>query len=830
MSLLNKSRSLQNKKEKSAWFTFAICCLTAALIFLPFVLIDKGLFQYCGDFNSQQMPFYHYANDFVKNSNGQYSWESDLGGSFINTFSFYLVGSPFFWLSSLFPTTWAPYFLVPLLVLKFGVCGAGAHLYLRRYAKTDKFTVIAACLYAFSGFTVYNVFFNHFVDCIALFPFLLWSLDEFVYEKRRGLFPVFVAINLLNNYFFFVGQVVFLVLYFIFKVVTREYKIKFTEFLLLAFESLLGCAMGFILCLPTLYSLMDNPRTVNYATGWSAIMYYRVQQYFAIATSILLPPDPPYLPALYTEGSLKWTSMTAFLPLLSIAGVVAYWRAHRKSFLNKILFTSLVMAMVPALNSSFYAMNSSYYARWYYMPVLMMCLASLHALEDEEIDLLGGVKTTFILTAVLVVFGIIPVETDGVWSLGVANEPAQYWLSLCTALLALLVCMLVVKWYRRRKNFAKIMLVCVLAFSVLYSVAHISIGKFPQWEGDKNLRSQAVEATQEIAWPEGFYRIDAYECYENMGLFTRKPCIRFFNSTITPSIMNFYPEVDVKRDVSSKPDYDIYALRGLLSVEYTMMPLDKQDAFTTENQQYGWQPAWQDATYAYYKNTNYIPIGFTYDQYVSMTALDSVAKRQRSNMLVRAIGLSDEQIEKYGYLYLQGEAATADLTYNAYVTDAANRRQSAADSFIADNTGFTAHITLNKENLVFFSVPYEEGFTAYVNGVQTEIENVSYGLCAVLAPAGECEIVFVYETPGLAVSTLVTFIGIAVWVWYILLLWFLRRRKAQRPATPQYEARIMAQQPPVADTLPTPAQMNTAAQTAAEEAPMPPPQNNGENL
>ena len=33
------------------------CALTAALIFLPFYLLDGGFFHYAGDFNSQQISF-----------------------------------------------------------------------------------------------------------------------------------------------------------------------------------------------------------------------------------------------------------------------------------------------------------------------------------------------------------------------------------------------------------------------------------------------------------------------------------------------------------------------------------------------------------------------------------------------------------------------------------------------------------------------------------------------------------------------------------------------------------------------------------------------------
>ena len=240
--------SLHSKKMRSGYLlAFGYSALAAALIFLPFFIVDGGFFQNAGDYNSQQISFYHYMNEFVKTSAGQWSWETDLGSSAVNSYSFYLLGSPFFWLSCLFPASWSPYLMTPLFILKFSVAGLGAYTWLRRYAQTRNGAVLGACLYALSGFMIYNTFFNHFLDCVALFPFLLWALDEFVYEKRRAVFPVLVAINLLNNYFFCAGQIVFLFLYFFIKLWSGAYRISVKEFLLLAFESLLGCAMGCVL-------------------------------------------------------------------------------------------------------------------------------------------------------------------------------------------------------------------------------------------------------------------------------------------------------------------------------------------------------------------------------------------------------------------------------------------------------------------------------------------------------------------------------------------------------------------------------------------------------
>ena len=236
--------------------TMLLCALTAAVFFLPFYLIDGGFFHYAGDFNSQQISFYRYMNGFIKGggypdgmagaARNTFSWATDLGSGAMNAYSFYLYGSPFFWLSLIFPQNWLPYLMVPLLILKFAVAGGGAYRYLCRYVRRTDYAMLGACLYAFSGFSVYNVFFNHFVDVVALFPWMLWALDETLYEQEKhyGLFAFWVGVNLLNNYFFFIGQVIFLVIYFICKLTAGDFPMNLRLFARLAFESLLGAALA----------------------------------------------------------------------------------------------------------------------------------------------------------------------------------------------------------------------------------------------------------------------------------------------------------------------------------------------------------------------------------------------------------------------------------------------------------------------------------------------------------------------------------------------------------------------------------------------------------
>ena len=122
-----------------------------------------GYFHYAGDFNDQQINFYRYANAFVKNG-GSFSWATDLGSGFVNSYSFYLLGSPFFWLSMVVPARLMPWAMVPLLCLKMAVAGGGGYLWARRWVRDETWSMLAGCLYAFSGFSIYNIFFNHFLD------------------------------------------------------------------------------------------------------------------------------------------------------------------------------------------------------------------------------------------------------------------------------------------------------------------------------------------------------------------------------------------------------------------------------------------------------------------------------------------------------------------------------------------------------------------------------------------------------------------------------------------------------------------------------------------
>ena len=380
----NKRAVLKPQKEKRL-STFILALLTAAAFFVPYMIMAEGYFTFYGDFNVQQIPFYQMCHKAIREGNMGWNWLTDLGANFIGSYSFYLLGSPFFWITLPFPNSFVPYLMGPLLILKFACAALTGYLYIRRFTKTPNAAQIGGLLYAFSGFSVYNVFFNHFHEAIILFPLLLLALELLITENRRGIFALAVALCAVSNYFFFFGMVVFCVIYFFVRLFSRAVRVTFARFITLVFEAVIGVALAAVLLYPSILAILGNSRISEMQLGWNAIMYGKEQIYLNVIECFFFPPDLPARPVFFPGANVKWSSLGGWMPIFSMVGVFAFFMNRKGIWLKRMIGICTFMALVPVLNSAFYAFNTAYYARWYYMPVLMMCLATCMAVERKDI-------------------------------------------------------------------------------------------------------------------------------------------------------------------------------------------------------------------------------------------------------------------------------------------------------------------------------------------------------------------------------------------------------------------------------------------------------------
>lgn len=787
-----------NQEKKYYLKAFLIALIMAVVLLLPFVIIDGGYFVYYGDYNAQQIPFYKLCINAVQSGNMGWSWQTDLGANFIGSYSFYTLGSPFFWFAALFPVSVSQYLMAPLLALKIALSSLFAFIYIRRFVTNPNNALIGGILYAFSGFSLYNIFFNHFHEAIVFFPLLLTGLEEAVVNKRRGAFALAVALNAFVNYFFFIGECIFLVIYFVVRLcMSKEFRIGARDFFCLAAESILGVMLAGILFVPSIYQVLDVPRSTQILNGWNFLFYGNQSRYGLILEGLFFPPEIPARTNMFTEANAKWSSVALYLPLFSMAGVIAFVKDAKKHWARVLLPICLVMALIPGLNAAFVLFNNNFYTRWFYMPELICCLATVYTLEHSEIDLKFGWKACCVVSGVMTVLVLFFPMTrttevtneDGVTEqikdivpriLNDFNPAVLINIALCAGMLAVLGVVI-----RQRKKvssaaFRERLLTVTIICSMMLGYYFVAYGRIlGPYIGAYN---KTVNAKIEIDDIE-FYRIEAPDEMNNVNMLWDMSSLQSFTSIIPSSTFELYDLLDIERSVNSKPETAHYALRSLTRVKYLILPSDysddKREDVLEDLRTFSFLKS--SNGYDIYENEYVMPMGTAYDEYVLN---DDVKKASQGELLmIGSVALTEEQAEKYADLLTpvdSGEVRDSSLTYERFKTEVAERNELGVLQFSVNNSGFTAMTNYDRERLVAFSVPYDSGWSAKVSGEEVEIEKVNGGFMGIRVGAGIKEIEFTYKTPGLTQGIICTAAGAVILAVYLVFVYVFARSRPNR--------------------------------------------------
>ncbi|MDE5861604.1 MAG: YfhO family protein, partial [Ruminococcus sp.] len=606
------SLKLRHTEEKYLTaFLMGFVCLLVSVI--PVMIMDGGYFIYYGDFNAQQIPFYNLANDAVRNRQFGWNWYTDLGSDLMTSYSFYLIGSPFFWLSTLLPRSLVTLSIPFLLALKHGVASLTAYAYIRKFVRSKNSALIGAMLYSFSGFQVYNIFFNHFQDVTAFFPLMLIAMEENINNNRKGIFALSVSLMAFINYYFFTGQAVFLIVYYLFRMKCTDFNTSWKKFWLLCLEAVAGTMIAGIILLPTAIAIMGNYRVSEHLYGQNVVLYSDKTRIARIIQTFFMPVDVPARPNLFDSDHAKWSSIGGYLPLFSMTGVITFFRTHKKHWAVKISVLCIICAFIPILNSAFYMLNASYYARWYYMPILIFSMMTARTFDEKDVDVTPAIKICAVMLTAYGLISCIPEKKNDKLSFFTMPRDILYFvLTLAIAVVFLITTGYI--FYRKKKKFPykRLAVCCTAGASVICVLTAVIYGANSQ-KNAKDYINSAIKGDDSIyenVSEDNFFRIDISEDRDNYPMIWGLPTMRAFQSVVESSIMNFYPEVDVQRDVASRPDRKHYTLRGLFSVKYYYQYKESIDEDTDIPKELtGFELVGENEYFDIYENKLYIPMG-----------------------------------------------------------------------------------------------------------------------------------------------------------------------------------------------------------------------------
>ncbi|MBO4933876.1 MAG: YfhO family protein [Clostridia bacterium] len=896
---------------------FLLAAGLALSVFLPVMIMTGGYQLFFGDFQLQQIPFYREINRAIHNGEFFWNWNTDMGVNTIASYSFYLLGSPFFLITLLFPSAWTTYLIAPLYCVKIGLAATGAFFVIRKRVSNKYFAYTGGILYAFSGFQMFNLVFNHFHDVVAFFPFVILAFDACIEEGKRGWLGIMVFLSSLYSYFFIPGVAVFVIIYYILRLIGKDLKFSFKNLCRASFEAVIGLVMAAVILMPTLMALSDFPRA-NESFGNNYYMWFfsATKRYFELARGMIFPPEIPGDLNFFHRGSdswiPNWTSTSAWLPLFSVTGVWAYLRTkkqHKRDWLSMLLVLCCVCSFVPVFNSVFLLFKSNYYTRWWYMAILFMAMATAIALDRRETNWKAGIKGTIIASAAIALpvglSGVVWVLTnpsnfekvDGVGDVlkGLEQYPDRFWLyvfflALCIAMVILLTRIMRPMYLRDLGSDesgtaaafevgAKKTEKAAEADADAHDAVILSEAKDPtpqadvsQKEGDSSPEglgmtetAAEIEAAETasrkrrffkrrkskrggkgqdfivrwsskkrygaavlamtclfafLAWTfyeqigyskafsPGFYeknylyaydsiklegmensRLENYDGVRNLSIFMHTPGLSSFHSVVPTSTIRFYDSMGIKRDVATAVPIEHGALRSLLSVRY-ILDDDKQRSLFEDR---GWlNYVGEIGTFDVWENNQFIPMGFCYDNVIPRRDYDSLNNESKSHILLAAMVVDDDRIDYFSRFMNDAPFYTLSYSELSHATNAEKRRATASKSWEFGKNSFTSVIDMARENYVFYSIPYDAGWTAYVDGVETEIERVNIGFMAVLVGEGEHTVEFKYVSPGVVTGAKVSAAAAGVFIVYLTADALLSRRRRRRNGREDARVRVTA--------------------------------------
>ena len=761
-----------------------IGAIIGIIAFTPFWLRHGGRYMEYGDYFLQYVPFIRELKRIVISGNLSWSWNSFLGDSFVGAYSYYTVFNPFAWIVALFPNDYTLYGTMFAIILKLAVSMISSMLYMRHFCKKDSYALIGALLYTFSGFTLVNTNFYFFLDVIAVFPFVMYGLEQLIRERKRRVYVLSLMLNAAINYYFFVSTVFLVIIYVVFRLELYKlssWKVQWKTFCCIAVYSVVGTGLAGIALVPSFYAILGSGKATE-SIGTGIELIYWPQKILEYLRTLIAPIESGRYHVFY--NSSVWSSTGVYLPVFGCICVLQ-WCFSKKDWLKKVCIFLVICYFVPVFNAAFNLFSSTVYTRWLYGMALIFSLVTAMTMEEIESSKRSINKKILLgVTVFAVVLLLVPTVIYLLYYFGISliNRFAsacatEYFMgySALGVMLILTAVNYIMLWFianTKKCTVRSITLIVTVACALNFVIYNAINYDFHATDYSNNYyyNKSLIEGKEET--DNHFeYRIDYPGQIANYGLFKNMPSVNYYNSLQNSKNSKFAQAVGIGDDLTdtillTPIEYGGYT-DALLSVKY-YYDYDQKGTVPV-----GFHYLKSENGVSIYENENYIPMGFIYNSYCLEEQLSDVSPEERARMMLQTmvIQAEDEKIVK-NYLTL-----STNMTVKKNLADmVAERKKNVCSHFAGTSRGFTAEINLEKNNIVFFSIPNDSGWEITVNGEPANIVDANYGLLGICCNAGNNTISATYHIQGGALGFVCSFVCLAAWV---LLEIFNRKEKSK---------------------------------------------------
>lgn len=265
-SKTKKFRLLDNNGSHipSGNITFIISFVIPVIIFIALYYI-KGIFPFgdnCylrSDMYHQYAPFYSELWNKLRNGEGlTYSWNIGMGTDFTSLFAYYLA-SPINWIIVLFPQKYMIEIMNSLIIIKLAASSLLITYYISKHFNTKNCSIaLFGLFYGFSGYVAAYSWNIMWLDCILLLPLIMLGLERLVNENKCFLYCISLGLCIYTNYYIAIMVCMSVVIYFVVLIIAydglKHHKIYIKKTLNWCIYSLLAGGLSACLLLPEMYT------------------------------------------------------------------------------------------------------------------------------------------------------------------------------------------------------------------------------------------------------------------------------------------------------------------------------------------------------------------------------------------------------------------------------------------------------------------------------------------------------------------------------------------------------------------------------------------------
>ena len=625
-----------------------ICMVTFFLCFFWFYKLHRS-FMWNVDGLYTHYNFLAYMGEYLRTCirnflHGNFSipaWDFSLGyGVDIITTLYARFGDPLNYLSVFFSRENTELLHNFLAVLRIYLAGLSFSAYCF-YHKRDRYsTLIGSLIYCFCGVVFWaGVRHLYFMTPMMYFPLLVLGAEKILNKEKPYLFTIMVFLSAISNFYFFYMMTI---LVFVFTVIT--YFLNYKNITVKAFFQLLGrfilyyvigVALSLFLFLPVVITYMTNARL---GSSYEGSLLFRSASYYI-----------EFIVRWFSQGS-EYGEATGYC-VLALICVVGLFLIRKKYLELKVKFIVLtVFLLIPFFG---YALNGFGYVtnRWVFGYSFLV--AYIAAVVTPNLQSIFSEKKNQRILCVLCL-GILG------WCMLFSLLQNKIFLSAVALLIgtAFVICVML------KKNAKVYNGILILAVCIVTLWANGS-GRFSPFKGDY-ISEYITYGTAELnltdtpasVLPDNetdFYRVDENDGRYNTTVAQGYNGLSFYTSLLNHRVDEFHQLLGV----NNLPTATVYNYKGVNKRAFLEASLSTKYYVTTPGDTqipYGFEKVEQvgsDGRYALYQNKNFLPLGYTYDSYMTSEEFEQLplAKRQEALLETAVIDGETDVVEKSDLTY-----------------------------------------------------------------------------------------------------------------------------------------------------------------------------------